>query len=102
MEEILRLAHREIIKSGYEDLLGAGIVLTGGTAILEGITELGEQVFQMPVRRGSPQGVGGLTDVVNSPLYATGVGLIVHGFRNRSARPFRKSDEGFFRDCFRN
>ena len=100
VEEILRLAHREIIKSGYEDLLGAGIVLTGGTAILEGITELGEQVFQMPVRRGSPQGVGGLTDVVNSPLYATGVGLIVHGFRNRSARPFRKSDEGFFSRLF--
>jgi len=96
VEEILRLAHREIIKSGYEDLLGAGIVLTGGTAILEGITELGEQVFHMPVRRGSPQGVGGLTDVVNSPLFATGVGLIIHGLRNRSVRIFRKNEESFF------
>lgn len=92
VEEILRLAHREVIKSGYEDLLGAGIVLTGGTAVLEGITELGEQIFRMPVRRGVPQGIGGLTDVVNSPLYATGVGLIMYGLRNRSVRSFRKGE----------
>lgn len=96
VEEILRLAHREVIKSGYEDLLGAGIVLTGGTAVLEGITELGEQIFHMPVRRGVPQGIGGLTDVVNSPLYATGVGLIMYGLRNRSARSFRTGEGGFF------
>lgn len=92
VEEILRLAHREVIKSGYEDLLGAGIVLTGGTAVLEGITELGEQIFHMPVRRGVPHGIGGLTDVVNSPLYATGVGLIMYGLRNRSVRSFRKGE----------
>ncbi|TFG38298.1 MAG: cell division protein FtsA, partial [Syntrophobacterales bacterium] len=64
LEEILSLANREIIRSGYEDLLAAGIVLTGGTSILEGITELGEQIFNMPVRRGSPSGVGGITDIV--------------------------------------
>jgi cell division protein FtsA len=92
VEEILRLAHREVIKSGYEDLLGAGIVLTGGTAVLEGITELGEQIFHMPVRRGVPHGIGGLTDVVNSPIYATGVGLIMYGLKNRSARSFRKGE----------
>ena len=96
VEEILRLAHREVIKSGYEDLLGAGIVLTGGTAVLEGITELGEQIFHMPVRRGVPQGIGGLTDVVNSPLYATGVGLIMYGLKNRSARSFRTGEGSFF------
>jgi len=96
VEEILRLAHREVIKSGYEDLLGAGIVLTGGTAVLEGITELGEQIFHMPVRRGVPHGIGGLTDVVNSPLYATGVGLIMYGLRNRSARSFRTGEGSFF------
>ena len=92
VEEILRLAHREIIKSGYEDLLAAGVVVTGGTAILEGVTELGEQVFNMPVRRGIPVGIGGLTDVVNSPLYATGVGLVLYGYKNKSGRVFKKRD----------
>lgn len=92
VEEILRLAHREIIKSGYEDLLAAGIVVTGGTAILEGVTELGEQVFNMPVRRGVPIGIGGLTDVVNSPLYATGVGLVLYGHQNKSERVFKKRE----------
>ena len=96
VEEIFRLAHREIIKSGYEDLLAAGIVLTGGTTIMEGITELGEQVFNMPIRRGYPIGIGGLTDVVNSPLYATGVGLVVYGSRNRSERVFKKSEGNIF------
>lgn len=96
VEEIFRLAHREIIKSGYEDLLAAGIVLTGGTAILEGITELGEHVFDMPIRRGYPIGIGGLTDVVNSPLYATGVGLVVYGSKNRSERVFKKSEGNIF------
>lgn len=96
LEEILRLAHREIIKSGYEDLLAAGIVLTGGTAILEGMTELGEQVFNMPVRRGSPIGIGGLIDVVNSPLYATGVGLVMYGSKNRSARVYKRSEGNIF------
>jgi cell division protein FtsA len=96
LEEILRLAHREIIKSGYEDLLAAGIVLTGGTAILEGMTELGEQVFNMPVRRGSPIGIGGLIDVVNSPLYATGVGLVIYGSKNRSARVYKRSEGNIF------
>jgi len=96
VEEIFRLAHREIIKSGYEDLLAAGIVLTGGTVIMEGITELGEQVFNMPIRRGYPIGIGGLTDVVNSPLYATGVGLVVYGSRNRSERVFKKSEGNIF------
>ena len=96
VEEIFRLAHREIIKSGYEDLLAAGIVLTGGTVIMEGITELGEQVFNMPIRRGYPIGIGGLTDVVNSPLYATGVGLVVYGSKNRSERVFKKSEGNIF------
>ncbi len=78
-EEILSLAYKEITKSGYEDILAAGVVLTGGTAIMEGITQLAENVFNMPVRRGCPIGVGGLTDVVNSPMYATGVGLVIYG-----------------------
>jgi len=84
MEEILNLAYKEIVKSGYEDILAAGIVLTGGTSIMDGITELAEHVFNTPVRIGYPKGVGGLTDVVNSPMYATGVGLIIYGSHDPS------------------
>jgi len=79
MEEILNLALKEIVRSGYEDLLAAGVVLTGGTALLSGINEMAEQIFDMPVRMGNPTGVGGLCDVVNSPAYTVGVGLIVYG-----------------------
>jgi cell division protein FtsA len=82
MEEILEMAYKEITKSGCEDILAAGVVLTGGASILEGVPELAEQIFNMPVRRGYPIGIGGLTDVVNSPLYATAVGLVVHGSKN--------------------
>ncbi|HOG17200.1 MAG TPA: cell division protein FtsA [Syntrophales bacterium] len=82
MEEILNLAYKEISRSGFEDILTAGIVLTGGTAILQGITELAEHIFNMPVRRGYPKGIGGLTDVVNSPMYATGVGLVLYASRH--------------------
>ncbi|MCX7816376.1 MAG: cell division protein FtsA [Syntrophales bacterium] len=79
MEEILNLAYREIIRSGCEDLLGAGVVLTGGTALLPGIVELAEHLFNVPVRCGYPVGVGGMGDLVSSPAYATGVGLIIYG-----------------------
>ena len=79
MEEILNLALKEIVRSGYEDLLAAGVVLTGGTALLSGINEMAEQIFDMSVRMGNPTGVGGLCDVVNSPAYTVGVGLIVYG-----------------------
>ncbi|MDP2724924.1 MAG: cell division protein FtsA, partial [Syntrophales bacterium] len=70
VEEIFKMAYKEICKAGYDDVLTAGIVLTGGTSIMEGITELAEQVFDMPVRKGSPTGIGGLTDEVNSPVYS--------------------------------
>jgi cell division protein FtsA len=83
MDEILNLVCREIVKSGFEDRLAAGIVLTGGTAILEGITELAEHIFNMPVRRGYPIGVTG-PEEMNSPLYATAVGLILYGSRQYS------------------
>ncbi|MDO9528523.1 MAG: cell division protein FtsA [Syntrophales bacterium] len=96
MEEILNLVHREIVKSGYDDLLAAGVVLTGGTAILEGITELAEQIFNMPVRRGYPIGIGGLTDIVNSPMYATGVGLIIYGSKDYYRNVFKRSDGNIF------
>jgi len=94
IEEILGLAHREIVKSGYDDLLAAGVVLTGGTAILEGITELAEQVFNVPVRKGYPVGVGGVTDVINSPMYTTGVGLVIYGSTSRADYAVKKSERG--------
>jgi cell division protein FtsA len=95
-EEILNLAYKEIIKSGYEDILAAGVVLTGGTSIMEGITELAEHVFNMPVRMGCPTGVGGLTDVVNSPMYATGVGLVIYGSKTLSKDTLRKAETNIF------
>jgi cell division protein FtsA len=82
VEEIFSLIQREILKSGYQDLLSAGIVITGGATLLEGMPELAEYVFEMPVKRGLPQGIGGLRDVVNSPKYATGVGLLKYGAKN--------------------
>ncbi len=84
MEEIFTLVHREILKSGYENLIPSGVVLTGGTASLEGLPELVEQIFNLPVRRGYPAGIGGLLDVVNNPMYATAVGLVLYGKRNVS------------------
>jgi cell division protein FtsA len=80
-EEIFSLVRKEILRSGYEDSLGAGVVLTGGGSMLDGLTELGERVFRFPVRRGSPIGVGGLVEVVNSPSCATAVGLVLYGAR---------------------
>ncbi len=82
VQEIFDLVNREIVKSGYEDVIASGVVITGGSTILEGMPELAEQVFNLPVRRGIPANIGGLTDVVNSPVYATGVGLVVYGSKN--------------------
>jgi len=79
VEEILNLAYNEIVRFGFEDLLAAGVVLTGGTSLLPGISELAEQIFDMPARKGIPIGVGGLSDIVNSPAHAIGVGLIIYG-----------------------
>jgi cell division protein FtsA len=98
MDEILNLVCREIVKSGYEDRLAAGIVLTGGTAILEGITELAEHIFNMPVRRGYPIGVTG-PEEMNSPLYATAVGLILYGGKQYSRNG--KSEGSIFRGAVR-
>lgn len=78
-EEIFGLLRKEILRSGFEEMLGAGVVLTGGGSLLDGLPELGERVFQLPVRRGGPIGVGGLVEVIGSPGYATAVGLAIYG-----------------------
>lgn len=78
VEEMFDLVHREIIRTGYEAMLAAGVVITGGTSMLDKMPEAAERVLDLPVRRGVPNGVGGLRDIVSSPMYATGVGLILH------------------------
>jgi cell division protein FtsA len=93
VEEIFMLVQREIEKSGYAELLASGVVITGGTTLLEGMPELAEDVIGLPVRRGLPRGIGGLVDVVKSPKYATGVGLVLYGSKNADARHFRVRDE---------
>lgn len=96
MEEILNMVSKEIVRSGFEDLLAAGVVVTGGTSLLNGINELAEQIFDMPVRKGIPVGIGGLADVVNSPAYATGVGLIFYGSRQLAGNSvYRKTGNIF-------
>jgi cell division protein FtsA len=79
-EEIFRLVDNDIKRIGYEKSLNSGIVLTGGTALLEGLEEVAEEIFDSPVRRGDPSGIGGLSDRVNTPDYATSVGLILYGY----------------------
>jgi cell division protein FtsA len=79
IEELYTLAQAELRRSGLEELLSSGIVLTGGSALLQGMVELGEEVFHLPVRIGVPAYVGGLADVVRSPRYATAVGLLLDG-----------------------
>jgi len=82
VEEMFHLIKREVEISGFSDLIASGVVLTGGAASMEGITDLAEKIFKLPVRRGFPKGIGGLVDVVSSPMYATSVGLILFGLKN--------------------
>ncbi len=96
VEEIFTLVNREITKSGYGDLIASGIVITGGSAILPGMPELAEQIFNLPVRRGKPLDIGGLTDVVNSPIYATGVGLVKYGSMSTRTQSFKIGEKNVF------
>jgi cell division protein FtsA len=100
MEEILCLARQELAKAGLEERIPSGVVLTGGCSALEGVGELAEEIFESPVRLGMPMHVGGLQDVVRSPMYATGVGLVLHGEDQGRARVqsrFRIRDGSIFR-----
>ncbi len=93
VEEIFSFVAREIRNSGCEDLIASGVVITGGTTILEHMPELAEEVLGMPVRRGLPTGVGGLVDVVRNPKFATGVGLVMYGAQNEERSIFRVREE---------
>ena len=90
-EEIFHLVWDEISKAGYEKSLNSGLVLTGGGALLDGTSEIAEQIFDLPIRRGSPTGVGGLADHVANPAYATGVGLVRYAARHISKDDGRTS-----------
>ncbi len=91
-EELLSLVQAELRRSGYENLIAAGIVLTGGSSKMEGVIELAEEVFHMPVRLGVPQYVSGLIDVVRNPIHATGVGLLLFGHLSEQSDEFRKNN----------
>jgi len=85
-EELFTLVQAELRRSGMEDLIAAGIVITGGSSKMEGAVELAEEVFHMPVRLGVPQGVNGLVDVIRNPIHATGVGLLLYGYKHQHVR----------------
>jgi cell division protein FtsA len=85
-EELFTLIQAELRRSGFEDLCAAGVVITGGSAKMEGVVELAEEIFHMPVRLGLPQYISGLVDVVRNPIYSTGVGLLLFGYQNRALR----------------
>jgi cell division protein FtsA len=82
VEEIFTLVARDVARAGFQDVAAAGVVVTGGTSIMQGVPELAEQIFDLPVRRGVPTEVAGLADVVRSPIYSTAVGLARYGARS--------------------
>ena len=84
-EEVFHLLWDEIRTAGWEKSLHSGIVLTGGGSLLDGMAEIAEQIFDLPIRRGAPTGVGGLVDHINSPAFATAVGLVMHAHRTQRA-----------------
>lgn len=89
-EELFSLIRNELRRSGFEESIPAGIVITGGSAKMEGAVELAEEVFHVPVRLGSPQYIEGLADVVRNPIHATGVGLLIYGRDSMDKRNYNK------------
>ena len=79
--ELFTLVQHELQRSGFQDMLAAGIVLTGGTSKMEGVVDLAEEIFHAPVRIGAPHNVAGLADIVRNPIYSTGVGLLLYGLK---------------------
>ena len=95
-EEIFTLINREIFRAGMENTIPSGVVVTGGSSLLDGVTEVAESVFNLPTRLGKPRGISGLVDVVNNPMYATGVGLVLYGAKSQSSKKFRIRDNNIF------
>lgn len=98
VEEIFTLLKNELFSNGLENAFPAGFVLTGGSVVMDGITEIAESVFGVPVRIGEPDKIGGLKDIVKNPAYATGVGLVIFGSTANCQMNFSDSDaQGFNR-----
>src|SRR5207302_10051953 len=95
VEEILQMVLQEIKQSGYAEGAKAGVVLTGGSALLPGIVELAEDVFRLPARCGVPTGIGGVVEMVNSPMYATGVGLLQFALKQHHSGRLHKSTDDY-------
>ena len=95
-EELFTLVQAELRRSGYEDLVAAGIVLTGGTSKMEGAVELAEEIFHMPVRLARPDGVGGVDDLLSNPIYATAIGLLLYAADNELTQQFEPSQADDF------
>jgi cell division protein FtsA len=93
VEELFELVKAELRRSGFEELIGSGVVLTGGSSKMDGIVELAEEVFHVPVRLGMPNHIAGLSEVVRNPIYSTGVGLIQFGLLNQGGRQREKPRE---------
>ncbi len=98
-EELLQLIQAELRRSGFDQLLAGGIVMTGGSSKMEGLIDLAEEVFHMPVRLGIPQLVTGMAEVINNPIHATGVGLLLFGLENGASRE-RNGAGGSFREIW--
>jgi cell division protein FtsA len=96
VEEMFSLVHQAITSTGYEDLLASGVVITGGATLLQGMSELGEDILGLPVRLGTPGRVSGLVDVVKSPVFATGVGLVLYGRDHEAHRYFRVREDNVY------
>jgi cell division protein FtsA len=96
VEEVCSLLQRELLRSGYSDLVASGLVITGGTALLPGLADVAEQIFNLPVRTGLPTAIGGLVDVVKNPMYATGVGLVLYGANSKPKKLFRIRQNNIF------
>ncbi len=97
LEEIFTLIHSELIRAGYEDAINSGIVITGGSSELAGVPEIAEEIFNLPCRIGYPDKIGGLVEVVNKPMYATAVGLVLYGAKqNTNSKKFRIRDTNIF------
>jgi len=100
VEELYSLIQRELRSSGLEELLSSGIVITGGSALMKGMVELGEEVFHMPVRVGVPQYNAALAEVVRSPRYSTGMGLLMAGLEQMKRDRHAKMQGAGFKDVF--
>jgi len=98
VEELYMLVQAELRRSGFEDLMSSGIVLTGGSSAMRGMVELAEEVFHLPVRLGLPVYVGGLSDVVKTPRFATGVGLLLYGLEQQHKHKETRMQSGSFKD----